>query len=229
MCNINYAIVGAGKMARHMDNYFNFLGVKHLNWKRGQDISILRDADIVLILISDDSIGNFIKLNPILKEKKLIHFSGALELPGVTGYHPLMTFGDKLYTLDEYQKIPFIGTSNTISFKESFPFLVNNYYKIPQEKKALYHGLCVLGGNFTTILWQKVIKDFEENLAIPREVLFPYMEKIISNIKLDSQNALTGPIKRQNKTTIKKNIKTLGTLWGKIYKLFNRAYLRGIK
>lgn len=224
-----YGIVGNGAMAKHFSNYLDLEGISHTRWKRGESLDKLRECKTILLLISDDSIEEFLKENLSIRSKTLIHFSGALSIKGVLGFHPLMTFGNNLYTLEEYRNIPFIGSEKTNQFYNIFPNLKNAYYKIDKNLKGYYHALCVISGNFSSILWSKVFKSFKEDLALPEEVLFPYLQKTFNNILENPKNSLTGPIKRQDKITMNKNRRKLNSLWNKIYKLFNKVYLKELK
>jgi len=217
---INYGIIGNGLIAKHFTNYLSLENISFTKWNRKESKkspeNTLKTCPVILLLISDGAIENFIKSNPWLQQKKVVHFSGALNINNCLSYHPLMTFAKSLYSLEEYRNIPFIGIKNQISFSEIFPDLKNSYHEIES---------CVISGNFTNILWQKTFKDFEDKLGLPKEVLTPYLQKTLINIKNDPFNSLTGPIARDDKKTIHKNIESLGSLtWKKIYKLFVKAY-----
>lgn len=227
--NYTYGIVGNGNMARHFMKYLSLEKITFVYWSRNISISpideTLKDCNTIILLISDNAIESFINKNLWLKGKTIVHFSGALHIDGVFSYHPLMTFSTKLYSLNEYREIPFIGEKNQPSFSSIFPLLKNRYYTIKPGDKPLYHALCVVSGNFTNIIWQKTFSDFESKLNIPRAVLFPYLEKSFNNIKESPFSSLTGPIKRDDRVTIKKNIKALKpSVWKKIYRLFIKAY-----
>ncbi len=229
MKKISYGLVGNGLLATHLTHYFSMEKIPYISWIRKEDsispAEKMKDCQVILLPISDDSIESFVTNNPKLKDKILVHFSGALSINGVLGFHPLMTFSKNLYSLEKYRSIPFIGVTECEEFSQIFPGLKNEFYIIDRDKKALYHALCVLGGNFSTMLWQKVINQFESELNLPKEVLNPYIDQVCYNIKENPDSALTGPVKRQDINTIKKNIKALnGNLWKKIYKLFNRVY-----
>ncbi len=229
-----YGIVGDGLLATHLIHYFDLEEILYTRWSRKRDSlspnEILHECNIILLAISDDSLKDFISNHFALEDKTLIHFSGTLSISGTISLHPLMTFSKRLYTLKEYRKIPFVGEKGNSSFKVIFPMLTNSYYEISSEKKTLYHALCVISGNFTTLLWQKTITDFESELGLPNEILTPYLENICQNLIIDPLNSLTGPIKRGDKKTINKNIKALKSpIWKKIYSLFNKAYTKEIK
>ena len=40
-----------------------------------------------------------------------------------------------------------------------------------------------MGGNFSTLLWKKVTDTFACELNLPPEVLHPYMERTLENVK----------------------------------------------
>lgn len=234
MKNENLGVIGSGRVATHFMNYLNLSGMNYINWSRKKDIDSpeikLKDVSIIIILISDDAIEEFIKSHPKLREKTLIHFSGTLSINGIISLHPLMTFSKNLYDFETYKSIPFIGIEGEKPLKTLLPELQNPYFTIKAEDKGVYHALCVISGNFTTILWQKAKNDFNNILNLPPQALDPYMNQIFNNLTVDYKNALTGPIKRGDKKTIRTNIKSLQSkVWKNIYKLFKKAYNKELK
>jgi len=226
-------IVGDGRAARHFTYYQSLLDIPVRQWSRNAEKTYgvspekaLGACDIILILISDSEIENFIKNNPFLKDKILIHFSGAISTPYAESMHPIMTFGPVLYDLSFYEKIPFITVSGEMKFREAFPHLRNPSYEIAGELKPLYHSLCVMSGNFTTLLWSKFFTALEDIFKIPSKAARPYMKGIFKNLESESyKNALTGPISRKDYKTIEKNIKALsGDPFADIYEAFITAY-----
>src|SRR5690554_2011656 len=119
----HFAILGGGRLARHMRHYFKLLGLPCSAWARQPDPDLnshsisdtverlhatVQEASHVLLLVSDDAITSLPKRYPLLRSKTLLHCSGALGIPGIAGAHPLMTFGPDLYPLETYQRIPFM-------------------------------------------------------------------------------------------------------------------------
>jgi predicted short-subunit dehydrogenase-like oxidoreductase (DUF2520 family) len=98
-------------------------------------------------------------------------------------------------------------------FPEVFPQLENPHFEIETSKKPLYHSLCVMSGNFTTLLWNKVFESFKEKLDLPPEVLIPYMQKITENLKdhltKNLSTPLSGPLQRKDIKTIQSNLDAL--------------------
>ena len=220
---VNYAIVGGGRLARHFSEYFHLLEIPHSRWTRDRWSSFnsinlpdaelrlrktIDNADRVLLLVSDNAIAILLKQYPFLHEKQLVHCSGALSFPGVTGAHPLMTFSDELYELDTYKAVPFMCEAGH-RFSETFPGLPNPHFPISIQDKARYHALCVMAGNFSQILWKGVSDRFEQQFDLPASTLNPYLDQVVNNFIQKPDSSLTGPLVRNDQVTIERNIDAL--------------------
>lgn len=219
-----YGLIGDGRVARHMRHYLQLTGHSFFTWNRSQseaDLRKLQGASIILLLIKDESIEPFYKENDFLHSKTCLHFSGSQTVHEVPGFHPLFSFGEKLYSLRTYEKIPFICEAGGALFEEAFPRLNNPHFDLQVKDKELYHSLCVMAGNFSTVLWNKLFEDFESKLGLDREVAIPYLERITKNLKTNPKGALTGPLVRKDQKTIEANLKALqGDKYQDIYKAF---------
>lgn len=219
----NYAIVGGGRLARHFSEYFRILEIPHTRWTRDHRSAFnslaipdakqrlqaaVRDADRVLLLVSDSSIVAVLRQYPFLHEKQLIHCSGSLSIPGVAGAHPLMTFSGQLYPLESYRRIPFVLESGS-SFKHLFPGLQNPHFEIGAKDKGRYHAMCVMAGNFSQLLWKSISDRFDKDLGLPAGILHPYLCQIAENFMAAPQSALTGPLTRGDGKTIERNLNSL--------------------
>jgi len=231
----HYIIIGSGRMAQHMRCYLDLLSLPYHTWSRQgnteQELESLvlsqlnQSNSSILLLLKDSVISDFIERHPFLKTKKLIHFSGQLSVPGVFSAHPLMTFIPTLYSLEIYQKIPFILSEDSPDLTELLPGLPNSFYRISEAQRSYYHALCAMSGNFTTLLWQKFFKEMEERFHLPKEVGHPFLQQIMSNLLQDAERALTGPLARGDNTTLTAHEKALeGDAYQKIYQAFVRAY-----
>jgi predicted short-subunit dehydrogenase-like oxidoreductase (DUF2520 family) len=222
-----YGIVGDGRLARHIACYFSLLHIHHRQWSRrtGQDPArLLAGCPVVLILISDGAIEAFIKEHFQRTGQTIVHCSGALSTPLARGFHPLMSFGPKKMGLEDYAAIPFISEEGRPLFPEVFPELKNPHYEIPKGTAPLYHSLAVMAGNFSVILWQKLLRDFQGKLGLPKEAALPYLRRALRNIEADPEAALTGPLQRGDHATIVKNLKALkGDPFAEVYESFVRA------
>ncbi len=234
MRQVPYAVIGAGRVARHFCHYLDLLNIPYRSWSRAHDapqalLASLLPCERILLLISDGAIELFIReqleVHPALKDKTRIHFSGALVTPQAFGAHPLMTFGQDVYSLAHYQKIPFVVEAGAPAFAELLPGLPNAHFTLPAEQKALYHSLCVLSGNFSCLLWQKLFTELEKSLNLPKEIAIPYLEQLTHNLQHRPEEALTGPLARGDQTTLDKNMAALeGDPFQKVYQAFVEAY-----
>lgn len=224
----HYCIIGNGRMASHMAHYLTMCQIPFSQWHRTSHTSLqnrLIQSTHVLILISDQAIDSFIKQHPCLHDKILVHFSGALLSDAAYTAHPLCTFGPTVYSLAEYKNIAFIIEQQGPSFQQLLPSLSNPHHCIPKEKKHLYHGLCVMANNFSTLLWQKLFKEFEQQLNIPAQAAIPFLQATVKNLTTDYNNALTGPLTRNDLRTLQNNIQALaGDPYETVFNAFITAY-----
>ncbi len=228
-----YVIIGDGRAACHFDHYLRLLNLQVRRWSRRQDpkeslLPSLVLGDVrVLLAIADGAIEPFVLSHPCLEEKCCIHFSGSLVTPLAFGAHPLFTFGKELYEVEKYKQMAFILEKSEMTFETLLPRLPNCHYAIDKELKPFYHALCVLSGNFTTILWQKFFCELQTRFTIPKEAAFPYLQQIANNLQKDSQSALTGPLTRGDHKTIEANLKALEQdPFKHIYEAFVAGYKR---
>jgi len=223
-------IVGNGRVARHFFYYLQNSSIPVIQWSRSSTESLSERLeksapDTLLILIQDSAIAPWIDSHPEVQSKTLIHFSGCLSIPQTIGMHPLMTFGPSLYDLPFYEKIPFVCESGKLKFSDIFPTLNNPSHSINPDEKPFYHALCVLSGNFSTILWQKLFREFESRLKIPSSIAQPYLEQMTRNLLAQPNLALTGPLQRRDQVTIEKNLSALeGDAFQDIYQAFREIY-----
>jgi 2-dehydropantoate 2-reductase len=220
-----YLIVGSGRIARHFAHYFQTLGLGFGTWDRSWARTYLQaqldQSTHVLLLISDSAIENFHHENLSGFSGTVVHCSGALEIPGVHSVHPLMTFAADLYEPSIYPQIPFVTTSS-LSADELIPELKNAVYRIRPDQKSYYHALCVMSGNFTTLLWQKMHQGLRE-LGLPNEIEAIYRQQIFKNLSGKLSEALTGPLTRKDLATVVRNDQALTN---DNYQFIYRAFLK---
>lgn len=218
----HYAILGGGRLARHMRHYLTLSGLPVSIWSRdgAADVNThsspnprtrleatIHPASHVLLLVSDGAIADLVSRYPFLHQKTLLHCSGALTIPGVVGAHPLMTFGHELYALEQYQKIPFMVDQGH-DFSTLLPGLDNPHFPVRLEDKPRYHALCVMAGNFSQILWQAASEGFA-GMGLPPDTLAPYLQQVVHNFVSNPGAALTGPLSRGDMNTIHRNLNAL--------------------
>lgn len=222
---LHFAILGDGRLARHLRHYLELEGHTTSAWARNARSRFnshkqpdaeqrlrqtIGGADRVLLLVTDDALASLLRQYPFLHQYRLIHCAGALSIPGVTGAHPLMTFGHTLYEAADYQAIPFMIEEGQ-GFAELFPGLPNPSYVIAAEHKALYHALCVVAGNFPQLLWRSVTTQLQADMNVPPGALSAYLQRSLDNFINDPDGALTGPLARQDQSTLQRNRAALGS------------------
>lgn len=224
-----YLIIGNGRVARHFSYYFSLLNVPVKTWCRQDPIEnlqeVLNSATHILLLINDRAIDNFIDQHLSETSAIKIHFSGSLVSEKAYGVHPLMSFGQDLYELKRYQEIPFVVDHDAPDFSLLLPGLSNFHARLDKSQKAKYHALCVLSSNFNCLLWQKLMHSLEQEFNLPREFAKPLLNQCTTNLLLDSERALTGPLARNDLETIAANLAALeNDPFQNVYKSFVSAY-----
>jgi 2-dehydropantoate 2-reductase len=219
-----FLLIGNGRLSRHFQFFFSQLQISYHVWTRANSLEALKKAvsasSHILLAIPDSALTEFIQKNELANSgKKIIHFSGALEIPQATGIHPLMTFGPDLYDADFYAKIPFVTTSLE-PLPSILPGLTNDLFHIEAKDKPYYHSLCVLGGNLTSLLAAKMMSGFSE-MGLPENIGHQFLTKALQNVMHDRHKALTGPLARKDFATVDKNLKALEKdPYKKVYEAF---------
>ena len=228
-----YLLVGNGRLSRHLQHYFDLEGIRWRLWARAMQRPLegsIPGCRAALLLIADDAVEAFLERHADPAGPPWVQCSGSLSTPLATGVHPLMTFGDELYDHDQYRRMAFVCDRSARSFEELFPLLTNPHFEIDPADRPLYHALCVMAGNFTTLLWQHSFAAFEGRLGLPRTALYPYLERVADNLKR-SASPLTGPLARGDRRTIERHLAALeGDPFHAVYASFvaaHRAAARG--
>ena len=226
--NYQYAIIGNGRVATHMLHYFDMLGIPYTHWHRKSEKSLketVAPATHVLLLVSDDAIDAVAAENKnLFAGKTVVHFSGAHNSKNVFSAHPLMTFCHELYAAEVYPTIPFVTTHEEPEFATLLPGLPNAHYIIHASEKPYYHALAVMGCNFSTILWEKMIVELGNRYHIPKQAVMPIMRQTFVNLEKSSE-PLAGPLSRKDTRTIADNLAALKEdPFCAVYKGFVNAY-----
>lgn len=183
-------------------------------WKRGE--APPGKVRCALILVSDEAIDSV--ASTIAAEVK-IHCSGTHTSKTAFFAHPLCTFGKNLYRASFYPKIPFAVSEEGPGFKELFPHLENPHFTLAEDKRAHYHALASMAGNFSCLLWQELMRVVPENMALP------YLEQQMENLINHPEDALTGPLQRGDVKTVASHLKALdGNGLSEIYQSFRTYY-----
>lgn len=224
-----YLLIGNGHVSRHFQHYFSLLNISFTLWHRQLSLKKLNEqlefCTHILILINDDAIENFIVENLKNSNAIKIHFSGSLVTNHAHGAHPLMTFSNSLYPKNRYLTIHFVVDRDAPSFEKLLPGVPNPHSYLDKDLKEKYHALCVLSGNYSCMLWQKLFATFENEFNIPLSAAHPYLQQQTQNIIDNYQLALTGPLVRNDEKTIIKNLSALSfDSFQQVYQSFVSCY-----
>jgi 2-dehydropantoate 2-reductase len=225
-----YGIIGDGRLARHLARYFTLARIPYRAWSRrsGEELkTALKDCDVFLVAVRDDAVESFIweQLAPVFPGRPRVHFSGALQTPLAWSFHPLASFGEAPFELEHYLRIPFICEEKAPPFAELFPRLANPCHRLAGDLRPLYHALCVMAGNFSVLLWQKLFTEFESALSLPAESARPYLESVFRNLQARPGTALTGPLARKDVRTLEANLSALkDDPFERIYRAFVETF-----
>lgn len=215
----SYALLGSGRVARHLKFYLTQLNLPFQTWSRnghpefnpvaGRTMGdAIRGCSHILFAVSDSAIAGLSR-DWIGSGKVLVHFSGALNLERVHAVHPLMTFGAELESAEWYRDIPFIiDKGQTLShFLPGFPNLT---WEIDPEQRPAYHALCALAGNASFLLWREIGDQFEKRLNLPRALLSPFLRQTVTSAgRLTAGAGYTGPVARGDWATVAMHLRAL--------------------
>jgi predicted short-subunit dehydrogenase-like oxidoreductase (DUF2520 family) len=230
-------LIGDGRLARHLRRYFQQLNLTHAIWSRRMEaeeccppLKVLVQSDTrALLAISDGAVEPFIGSHPELRNAVRVHFSGRLASSLAIGAHPMFSFAGTLYDRELYERIPFVVDQGSPPLASLIPGLPNPCFFIQPEQRERYHALCVLAGNFTTLLWRKFFFELEAELGMPRQQALPYLESIMGGLA-GAGAPLSGPLSRGDQATLQRNIEALkGDPFEQVYGAFVAAYEQQVK
>jgi predicted short-subunit dehydrogenase-like oxidoreductase (DUF2520 family) len=225
-------LIGDGRLARHLASYFGQLGLSYAAWSRRMHAegscpelkALVHSRTHALLAISDDAIEPFVSAHPELGRTVCVHFSGRLASPLAIGAHPLSSFAGMPYEREFYERIPFVVDRGSPPLASLIPGLPNPSFFIAPEQRSRYHALCVLAGNFTTLLWRKLFFEFDREFGIAREQALLYLESITRGLA-GKGAPLSGPLSRGDEATIQRNLEALkGDPFEEVYRAFVSAY-----
>lgn len=225
----SYGIAGDGRASRHLQAYFRLLKIPFKLWHRRLGLrpeEVLSSCSTVFILLGDSAIKPFIASHPFLKEKKLIHFSGSLNVKGAFAMHPFRPLASRPLKPAEYRALPF-ALDPGVRLKDLVPEFPNPVFSVDRRRKARYHALCALGANLPVLLWQRALAGLEKEFKVPAAAGRAYLRASLENFAADPAGALSGPIARGDAATVRSNIKALGRdPFAGVYAAFAKACLR---
>lgn len=187
-------------------------------------------GQLVFLTVADDSIrqaaAELGSASQDWANKCVFHCSGLLsslvldplkEKGALTAsLHPMQAFADKNNDPTIFQGIYFGLEGSPPALKQAqeiVQVLGGKSLIIKPEEKPLYHTACSMASNFLVVLLDTAVgllKTLVDNEKHAAEMLFPLIQGTLQNVKdLDTTRALTGPVKRGDRTTLKKHLDAL--------------------
>ena len=228
---IKVVLIGAGNLAMNFQKIFNnSSGVDLIQWYSRKikkirsfekkisitdKISKLKPADIYLIAVSDDAIG---EISAKIKTSALVvHCSGSIAIDELLSnskkgvLYPIQTFSNM--PLATFNKLPFlIETGN----KNDFKLLQDLVLKIGgkpiemnSQKRSYIHLIAVIINNFGNHLIE-LGENIAQRHGIPFDIFYQIIEETCKNAtEIGAKNSQTGPAKRRDNKTINKHLDLL--------------------
>lgn len=206
---------------------------------------IVKTCDTLFLTVSDSQITNV--WNQVksfsIEGKSICHCSGSLSAEifsgihkkGAYGYsiHPMFPFNSKTIPYDMLQKA-FITVEGSrekraelVSFFEGFG---NPVKVLDGENKTKYHAAAVMASNEVVALMEIAVSllkkcQFGEKEAL--QALYPLAMSNMENIfKVGTEKALTGPVERNDVTTVRKHLANLEGTSQEVYRECSKMLLQ---
>lgn len=203
--------------------------------------SLAEDSDGVFVTVPDGAIRDVweqLKILPI-KNKIISHFSGSLSSEifsdidrcGAYGYsiHPLFAFHDKYNSYKELSQA-FITIEGHEKYRKKladmFESFGNRTCMIKTEDKIRYHGAAVMASNLYVGLVDMSRRLLEQCGFAPEDAAGALSPLILGNVRHivrdGTENALTGPVERNDVSTVKAHLEALRGREREVYRLLSQ-------
>lgn len=107
-----------------------------------------------------------------------------------------------------------------VELKAVFPLFDNPVHTIKPAHKAIYHAYCVMAGNFSQMLWRHIGQALTA-IDLPPDLMSAYLRQNTENFINDPVHSATGPFVRGDVDTINKHLQVLkGHPMADIYQAF---------
>lgn len=211
-------IFGTGRVGQSIADYARHLGLdvdtvdRRAAQENQQSVrALIRKADVVAAAIPDDRLaGWFAEWGAEIAARPAIHFSGALSIAGVCGYHPLYSFPKRPLPPSVMASVAIAREAGAPLFSAIFKGAMNPEFEVKPEDRAYYHALAVLSGNLTAYLWNEAAKAMAARLQIdPEAAMGTYLAGLVDRFRESPFDSMTGPVARKDAATVRANLAAL--------------------
>lgn len=198
------------------------------------DVSKLTESDIYILAVSDDAISALSEALPF-SNRMVVHTSGSMSLYDIDKknkrgvFYPLQTFSKD--TELDFKNVPLCVEA---LHKKDLPLLKNlakaigsESHKVNSDQRSVLHLAAVFVNNFTNQIY-RIAHEITESEGAEFDILKPLiLETALKVQNVSPYIAQTGPAKRHDKKTIKKQLKALDNEHHKaIYQLLTESIQR---
>ncbi|GAA4237395.1 DUF2520 domain-containing protein [Postechiella marina] len=245
---ISVTILGAGNVATHL--FKAFVKAEDVSIKQWfnrsidairsykneveiiDDLSQLKEADLYILAVSDDAISELSSKLPF-ENRLVVHTSGSASAYDIDKKHKRGVFYP-LQTFSKAAKMDFANVPICIEAidKPSYPLLKtialslgSPTKRINSDQRRVLHLAAVFVNNFTNQIY-RIGHEITESEGAEFDILKPLILETAKKIQdMSPYKAQTGPAKRNDKKTIKKQLKSLenNTHHQDIYKLLTAS------
>jgi len=244
---ISVVILGAGNVATHLykaftkadtvevKTWYNRDISKLSDYKNSvsitDDLSLLGDADIYIIAVTDRAIEGLSNKLPI-KGKLVVHTSGSISMHTINKKHkrgvlyPIQTLS-KNADID-FSHVPLcleaVTNKDLNTLKSLADGVGSPYYKINSDQRLTLHLVAVFINNFTNQIY-RIGHEIADAKYIEFDILKPLILETANKVqKMSPYLAQTGPAKRNDKKTIEKHLMLLeNTHYKDVYELLTNS------
>lgn len=197
------------------------------------DISLLPDADIVIVAVRDDALPEMTGLLAKKYRKALlVHTAGSVSIDvweknGALRYgvfYPMQTFS-KTKEVDFRRLGIFVeanGEGDLLLLEKLALSLTSNVYRADSEQRAFLHIGAVFACNFVNAMYRMSAELLEKH-GLPFETMLPLIDETAAKLhNMHPAEAQTGPACRGDVEVMKRQREMLDTNFAEIYELLSR-------
>lgn len=193
---------------------------------------IFHPADVYIIAVKDDAIGEVVKKMPVLKDKLVIHTSGATDIAvlkkkfkncGV--FWQIQTIKER--TTNDYKKVPLVIEASNSGAEKKLKGLAiglsRQVYVLNSMQRRVLHLGAVWVNNFPNHLYY-LAEELLKRHHLPFKLYHQLILSTIQSAMHDAKESQTGPARRNDKVTMKEHCKLLPDKnYKAIYKLLSKS------
>lgn len=243
----NIILIGSGNVATHLginlkNNNINIVQVISSTSKNAEilaskldsyfsnNISDLKEADLIIVAVSDNVIGNIAKH---FTNTPVVHTSGSIGLEvfknnknaGV--FYPLQTFNKNVEV--SFNEVPICIEANNKDFEKEITQLAQHIskkvVKMNSIQRKQLHIAAVFACNFSNHMFS-IADNILQKSKIDFNLLYPLIMQTIKKVEKNSpKNVQTGPAKRNDKIIIESHLQSLEKNQKEIYKLITNSII----